>query len=113
MRTGLGLLTLCCTLSRRVSASQGREHGNEGHHLPAGPPDPLLDEQLYFRGIYRQREDQHAGRDGPVMVPNPPGPDATAIDLRQSVASLQAEFSRSLSVHTWSFKMLPALLQYA
>ena len=45
------------------------------------PPKELLDADLDCRGVDGQGEQDHAGGDGPVMVVDPPRPDAAAIHL--------------------------------
>jgi hypothetical protein len=57
--------------------------GRGGLDLPARPPHPLFDEELDVRGIDGQCEDQHAGGDGPVMMPYPPVSDPTAVHLHR------------------------------
>ena len=51
------------------------------NNLEEGPPEPLFDKELDGDGVHRKGEDEHAGGNGPVMVLDPPRPDAAAVHL--------------------------------
>lgn len=53
--------------------------------LKSAPPQLLLDAHLNRRRVHRQRQQDHAGCNGPVVVMNPPRPDAAAIHLSISI----------------------------
>ena len=55
---------------------------NHDQPLEARPPQELLDKDLHCGGVDRQRQQDQAGQDGPVVVADPPGADAAAIDLQ-------------------------------
>lgn len=49
--------------------------------LKCAPPQELLDADLDSWRIHWQSQQYHARRNGPVMMMDPPGPDAASIDL--------------------------------
>ena len=77
-----------------------------GADLPAGPPDPLLDEKLDFGRVDGQSEDQHAGGDGPVVVSDPPSPNAAAIHLLQTQLPLGPAISQVSQCCSCSLKSI-------
>ena len=54
--------------------------------LEGAPPQLLLDTDLDGRGVDRQGEQDHARGNGPVVVVDPPGPDAAPIHLHYHAA---------------------------
>ena len=50
--------------------------------LEGGPPEELADKGLHSSGVHWESEQDGHGDHGPVVVVNPPGPDAAPIDLR-------------------------------
>lgn len=55
---------------------------NHDQPLEARPPQELLHKDLHCGGVDRQRQQDQAGQDGPVVVVDPPGADAAAIHLQ-------------------------------
>ena len=58
----------------------------EDARLEGGPPEELPDEGLHRAGIDGQREQQRHGDGRPVVVVDPPGPDAAPIHLHARLA---------------------------
>lgn len=49
--------------------------------LKSAPPQLLFDTYLNSRRVHRQGQQDHAGRNGPVVVVDPPRPNAAAVHL--------------------------------
>ena len=49
--------------------------------LEGAPPQLLLHTDLHSWGVHGEGEQYHAGGNGPVVVVDPPGPDAAPIHL--------------------------------
>lgn len=73
------LTPLKCVLQTKDQAPVLQQHEAT---LEGTPPEELLDTDLYCRRVDWQGEQYHAGGNRPVMVVNPPGPDAAAIHLQ-------------------------------
>lgn len=61
--------------------------GLKDAHLESGPPEELPDEGLHCAGVHGQCEQQRHGDGRPVMVVNPPRPDAAPIHLNAKFSS--------------------------
>lgn len=57
--------------------------------LEGGPPEELPDESLHGAGVHRQREQQRHSDGCPVVVVDPPGPDAASIQLNTNPQPLR------------------------
>ena len=73
------LIPLKCVLQTEEQAPVLQQHEAT---LEGTPPEELLDTHLHCRRVDWQGEQYHAGGDGPVVMVNPPGPDAAAIHLQ-------------------------------
>ncbi len=73
-------------LSRGPPVLQQHEAALEG-----APPKELLDAYLHSWGVDWQGQQDHAGGNGPIVMVNPPWPDAAPIHLLQPPAQTLVE----------------------
>ena len=74
--------------SRQVEASAVPVLHEHEAALEGAPPQVFLYTHLDGWRVHRQGEQDHAGDDGPVVVVNPPRPDAAAIHLYAACPSV-------------------------